>query len=73
LDGYTLIFVEQIAARRYGFTRIPVFLLAQEERGLADDARALTMATRGLVRHAGGESTRRRWILPGAAAGNRSG
>jgi predicted secreted hydrolase len=54
LDGYTLIFVEQIAARRYGFTRIPVFLLAQEERVLADDARALTMATRGLVRHAGG-------------------
>lgn len=53
---YTLIFVEQIARRKYGSTRIPVFLLAKGEQVLADDARCLTMEARGLVRHAGGRA-----------------
>lgn len=54
VSGYTLIFVEQIALRKYGSTRIPVFLLAKGDQVLADDARCLTMAARGFVRHAGG-------------------
>ncbi len=51
---YTLIFVEQVALKKYGSTRLPVFLLAKGEQVLADDARCLTMEARGFVRHAGG-------------------
>lgn len=52
LGPYTLIFVEQIAARKYGFTRMPVFLLAQGERVLADNARHLTMRSAQPLQHA---------------------
>jgi hypothetical protein len=53
LGDYSLIFVEQIALKKYGAARIPVFLLAKGDRVLADDARCLTMQARGFVRHAG--------------------
>jgi predicted secreted hydrolase len=54
LGGYSLIFVEQIAARKYGSVRLPVFLLAQDEKVLADDARFLRMQAGEIVRHPGG-------------------
>lgn len=49
-----MIFVEQIALKKYGSVRIPVFLLAKGSQVLADDARFLTMQARGFVRHPGG-------------------
>ncbi len=54
VGDYTLIFVEQIAARRYGFTRMPVFLLAKGEKVLAEDPRYFSMQARDLVKHSGG-------------------
>jgi predicted secreted hydrolase len=54
VGDYTLIFVEQIAARKYGFTRMPVFLLAKGDQVLADDSRFLTMQAHDSLRHAGG-------------------
>nr|BAL52733.1 hypothetical conserved protein [uncultured Chloroflexota bacterium] len=54
LGGYTLIFVEQVALRKYGSARIPVFLLAKGDQVLADDAQYLTMTARHFVRHAAG-------------------
>ncbi len=54
LNGYTLIFVEQVAVRKFGFARLPVFLLAKGAQVLVEDPRPLTMQPRGLVRHAGG-------------------
>lgn len=54
IGEYTLIFVEQIALKKYGSARMPVFLLAKGGRVLADDARCLTMEARRFVRHAGG-------------------
>ncbi|KAF0106651.1 MAG: hypothetical protein FD146_2450 [Anaerolineaceae bacterium] len=54
LGEYTLIFVEQVALKKYGSARLPVFLLAKGDKILADDARCLTMEARGFVRHAGG-------------------
>ena len=56
VGGYTLIFVEQISVKRYGPTRLPVFLLAKGDEILAEDPRFLTMQARGLVRHAGGRA-----------------
>ncbi len=54
LGDYTLIFVEQIALKKYGSTRMPVFLLAKGEKVLVDDARYLTLQTRDFVPHSGG-------------------
>jgi hypothetical protein len=54
VGDYSLIFVEQIATRKYGSQRMPVFLLAKGEKVLADDARLLTMQAGELVRHPGG-------------------
>ena len=48
---YSLIFVEQIAAKKYGYARIPVFLLAKGEQVLADDSRYFTMEARDPVHH----------------------
>ncbi len=53
---YTLIFVEQIALKKYGSVRMPVFLLAKNDQVLADDASYLTMQARDFVRHPGGRS-----------------
>lgn len=54
IGDYTLIFVEQIALKKYGSTRMPVFMLARGEKVLADDMRYLTMQTGDMVHHAGG-------------------
>lgn len=54
VGDYSLIFVEQIAAKKYGEARIPVFLLAKGEKVLADDSTYFTMQARDFVRHAGG-------------------
>ncbi len=51
---YTLIFVEQIALKKYGSARMPVFLLAKGDKVLIDDARYLTMQARNFTRHPGG-------------------
>jgi hypothetical protein len=54
VGDYSLIFVEQIAAHRYGSRRLPVFLLAKGDKILVDDARFLTMRAGDFVRHSGG-------------------
>jgi len=55
LGEYSLIFVEQIAAKRYGLGRIPVFLLARGNEVLAEDARFLSMQAQDFVHHPGGK------------------
>ncbi len=54
LGDYTLIFVEQIASKKYGSTRIPVFLLSKGEKVLVDDARYLILQTGAFTRQPGG-------------------
>lgn len=54
VGDYTLIFVEQIAAKKYGYERIPVFLLAKGGKVLADDSRYFTMQAHDFLRHPGG-------------------
>lgn len=54
VGDYTLIFVEQIALKKYGSTRMPVFLLAKGDQILVDDARYLTLQARNFTRHASG-------------------
>lgn len=54
ISEYSLIFVEQIAHRRYGSARIPAFLFAKGTQVLADDAHFLTTEARRFVRHPGG-------------------
>jgi hypothetical protein len=54
VGDYSLIFIEQIAARRYGSQRLPVFLLAKGDQVLVDDAQFLTMKAGDFFRHSGG-------------------
>ena len=54
LGEYTLIFVEQIAAQTYGYTRMPVFMMAKGDQILIGDSQPLTMQARDFVRHSGG-------------------
>ena len=54
IGDYTLIFVEQIASKKYGSLRMPVFLLAQGEKVLVDEARYLTMHACDFIPHPGG-------------------
>lgn len=54
IGDFSVIFVEQIAARRYGHIRMPVFMLARGNEIIADDPRPLTMQARDFVRHAEG-------------------
>ena len=54
VGDYTLIFVEQIAAKKYGSRRMPVFMLARGDKILVDEARYLTMQARDFARHPGG-------------------
>lgn len=51
IGDYTLIFVEQIAAKKYGFTRMPVIMLAKGGKIIIEDARPLTMQARDFVKH----------------------
>ena len=54
LGEYTLIFVEQIAAKTYGYARIPVFMLAKGGEIITGDGEPLMMEARDFVKHAGG-------------------
>lgn len=54
VGGYTLIYVEQIASKTYGFTRMPVFMLARGNEILVGDSEPLTMQTRDFVKHESG-------------------
>jgi hypothetical protein len=54
IGDYSLIFVEQVALKKYGATRMPVFLLAKGEAVLVDDARYLTLQARDFTPHPGG-------------------
>ncbi len=55
IDGYTLIFVEQIAAKKYGNAKIPVFMLANSQEIIADQGSLLTMQAGKFVRHPQGQ------------------
>jgi len=54
IDDYTVIFVEQIALKKYGSARLPVFLLAKGDKVLAEEAQYLSMQARDFVHHPGG-------------------
>lgn len=54
VGDYTLIFVEQIALKKYGQVHMPVFLLAKGDEVLVEDGRYLTLETGDFIRHPGG-------------------
>ncbi|NOY99440.1 MAG: hypothetical protein GXP40_09635 [Chloroflexi bacterium] len=54
VGDFTLIFVEQIAAKAYGAQRLPVFMLAKGDQIITGDGHPLRMATREFVQHADG-------------------
>lgn len=56
IGDYTLIYVEQIGAQEYGYTRMPVFMLAKGDQVLTGDGSKLTMKTAGFVAHPGGRA-----------------
>lgn len=56
IGDYTLIYVEQVTSKTYGFTRMPVFMLAKDKEILLGDGRPLTMQARDFVKHEGGRS-----------------
>jgi len=56
IGDYTLIYVEQIGAKAFGYTRMPVFLLAKGDQILTGDGSALTMQAADFVPYAGGRS-----------------
>ncbi len=54
VGDYTLIYVEQIASKTFGYTRMPVFMLAKGNEILISDSEPLTMQARDFVGHPGG-------------------
>lgn len=54
VGDFTLIYVEQVASEAFGFTRLPVLMVAKGSEILLGDGRGLTMASREIVRHPGG-------------------
>lgn len=56
LGDYTLIYVEQIAAKAYGYLHMPVFMLAKGDQILTGDSRSLTMTTSNFIQHVGGRA-----------------
>lgn len=54
LGEYSLIFVEQVASSRYGYTRMPVFMLAKGDQIITGDSRSLIMQARDFVSHTEG-------------------
>lgn len=54
VSDYTLIYVEQVASKAYGFAHMPVFMLAKGDEILIGDSEPLTMQTHDFVKHAGG-------------------
>jgi hypothetical protein len=56
ISDYTLIYVEQIAAEKYGYARIPVFMLAKGNQMITGDGANLIMRTADFVEHPGGRA-----------------
>ncbi len=56
IGEYTLIYVEQIGAKEYEYTRMPVFMLAKEDQVLTGDGSKLTMNAAEFVPHPGGRA-----------------
>jgi predicted secreted hydrolase len=56
IGDYALIYVEQIGAQEYGYTRMPVFLLAKGDQVLTGDGSKLTMKTADFVPHPRGRA-----------------
>lgn len=56
LGEYTLIYVEQVGAKQYGYTRMPVFMLAKGSQILIGDGLPLSMQTSELARHPSGRA-----------------
>ncbi len=56
IGDYTLIYVEQIGAQEYGYTRMPVFMLAKGDQVLTGDGSKLTIKTADFVPHPGGRA-----------------
>ena len=54
ISDYTLIYVEQIASKTFGYTRMPVFMLAKGNQILVSDSEPLTMQARDFVKHESG-------------------
>jgi len=54
LGEYTLIYVEQIASKTFGFTRMPVLMLAKGSEILIGDSESFTMQAHDFVQHEGG-------------------
>lgn len=51
---YTCIFVEMTAAKKYGYQKMPVFMLARDGEILIEDGQPLQMETGDFVLHSGG-------------------
>ncbi len=56
IGEYTLIYVEQIGAKEYEYTRMPVFMLAKGDQILTGDGSKLTMNAAEFAPHPGGRS-----------------
>lgn len=56
IGEYTLIFVDQIAANKYGNVHMPVFLLAKGSEIITGNGAPFTMQTRDFIPHEGGYS-----------------
>jgi predicted secreted hydrolase len=56
VNDYTLIYVEQVAAKKYGYARIPVFMLAKGNQIITGDGANLIMRAADFVEHPGGRS-----------------
>ncbi len=56
LGDFTTIFVEQVARPDYGQVKMPVFLLAHQERILTGDGAPLTLKTQDFQPHPGGRA-----------------
>jgi predicted secreted hydrolase len=54
IGEYTLIFVDQIAANKYGNVHMPVFLLAKGSQIITGDSAPFTMQARDFIPHEGG-------------------
>jgi predicted secreted hydrolase len=53
---YTLIYVEQVGAKAYGYTRMPVFMLTRGDQLLTDDSRPLIMQAADFILHPDGRA-----------------
>ncbi len=51
LDDFTVIFVEQIASKKYGSKKLPVFMLAKGDRILIEDGNPLTLELSDFTLH----------------------